>query len=245
MPKNSVLSPVKAEARESRRVEHLANSQALSDLLTGKSGEARAVYEEIFDALRSALLVTYGTQIDVDDVVGQAVYKALRHMQNPKKDITLIENFRGWLFQIAHNQARDKIRKANCKHEASYTTDRYEADEPACESGLVEAILDDERRLLLQRVCLDVLSDEEREVVKYKAEKGMTSAGIAKLTGTPEGTVKTRMRSAITKLRGVFEGYMSENPAAAEQAEKERRQKQFRIAAFSTRCIFFSPCSGS
>ena len=61
--------------------------------------------------------------------------------------------------------------------------------------------------------ALSTLRPEQRDVVVLAYFKGLTHTEIAKQLDQPLGTVKTRMRLAIKKLRGVM------SPRAREWAE--------------------------
>jgi RNA polymerase sigma-70 factor (ECF subfamily) len=54
------------------------------------------------------------------------------------------------------------------------------------------------------REALEVLPAEQRLVIEMSYFKGLTQAEIAERTGQPLGTVKTRMRLALRKLRGAL-----------------------------------------
>jgi RNA polymerase sigma-70 factor (ECF subfamily) len=54
---------------------------------------------------------------------------------------------------------------------------------------------------------LRTLPDEQREVLELGYFTGLSQAEIAELTGQPLGTVKTRMRLAMHKLRGPLSMY--------------------------------------
>lgn len=51
------------------------------------------------------------------------------------------------------------------------------------------------------RAALNELPDEQREVLELGYFSGMSQSEIAEATGEPLGTVKTRMRLAMQKLR--------------------------------------------
>ncbi len=63
---------------------------------------------------------------------------------------------------------------------------------------------DEELRTLQQAVLM--LRDEEQEVFLLRQNGSMTYEQIAEATSLPLGTVKTRMRAAIGKLREAVGG---------------------------------------
>jgi RNA polymerase sigma-70 factor (ECF subfamily) len=54
------------------------------------------------------------------------------------------------------------------------------------------------------RAALERLPDEQRALVNLAYYEGLTHSEIAALTGVPLGTIKTRLRAAMTTLRGVL-----------------------------------------
>ena len=56
----------------------------------------------------------------------------------------------------------------------------------------------------LLRAALANLRDEEKEVFLLRQNGGLTYEQIAEIRNAPVGTVKTQMRSALSKLRKVL-----------------------------------------
>ncbi len=54
--------------------------------------------------------------------------------------------------------------------------------------------------------ALEVLPDKEREVVELAYWSGLSQSEVAEFLHIPLGTVKTRTRSALSRLAGVLEG---------------------------------------
>lgn len=98
---------------------------------------------------------------------------------------------RPWLYRIATNVARDWLR-----HESRALPAAAEAAEPSVIS-IVEA------RDLARRVerAVSELSEDHRLVVVLRHFQGLSYAEIAEITGSPEGTVRSRMHYALRALR--------------------------------------------
>ena len=110
-----------------------------------------------------------------------------------------------WLFGIARNRAIDELRKRR------RAADRFQngvdlANKPAetrdSDPAEYAALMHESRRV---REALDELRPEQRQVVALAYFAGMTHTQISKELGQPLGTVKTRMRLAIKKLRRALE----------------------------------------
>lgn len=101
-----------------------------------------------------------------------------------------------WVMTMAHRRAVDRVRS-----ERSHTTREIRAATATVDYDevieAVEASLDRER---VQR-CLTSLTELQRECVGLAYYSGYTYREVAELLGVPGGTVKTRMRDGLIRLR--------------------------------------------
>ena len=65
---------------------------------------------------------------------------------------------------------------------------------------------DSERTLMIEKArrVIHLLPAEQRKTLEMAFFDGLTHSEIAEMTGDPLGTVKTRIRSALTALRKAF-----------------------------------------
>jgi RNA polymerase sigma-70 factor (ECF subfamily) len=112
-----------------------------------------------------------------------------------------------WLLSVARNRSIDERRSQGrrLRHEAPPSTEeedtiasRDERDDPA-----VATVLADERRAV--RRAMDVLPPEQRLAIQLAYFGGLTQQEIANTLGQPLGTVKTRIRLGMRKMRGALE----------------------------------------
>lgn len=106
-----------------------------------------------------------------------------------------------WLLSIVHHRAIDAVRRRRA------TTELPERDDaPPAALRLpdiwpeVAANLDAEA----VRAALTALSDVQREAIELAYFSGLTQVEIADRTGTPLGTVKSRMRLGLLAMRRVL-----------------------------------------
>lgn len=101
----------------------------------------------------------------------------------------------GWLMVIARNRAISRLRKHNPS-----AGEELNENSVALPLNLESVVA---QRELLGRVkgALDGLPQEQRSVLELAYFAGMTHSEIARRTGDPLGTVKTRLRSAIETLK--------------------------------------------
>ena len=118
--------------------------------------------------------------------------------------------FTTWLFSIAHNRTIDELRRR--RRDLNRNNDDVQ-DHLSIESGEISpadaAVAQSQYAQV--RDALDVLPPEQRLVIELSYFKGLTQAEISEKTGQPLGTVKTRMRLALKKLRTAMGNEGDEN----------------------------------
>jgi RNA polymerase sigma-70 factor (ECF subfamily) len=107
------------------------------------------------------------------------------------------ETIKGWLFQVAFREALTARRRRESRDQANRRLAAFglpAAEVP--EDGLI-------RRETVEAVrrALESLPDEQKKVVRARLYEDKTFAEIAREAGVPLGTVLTRMRLALEKLR--------------------------------------------
>jgi RNA polymerase sigma-70 factor (ECF subfamily) len=108
-------------------------------------------------------------------------------------------NFGAWIARVTRNRAFDVVR-SRALHAESELPDSLPLDD-VLEDRALERI-DGER----VRVALEQLPPEQREPIELGFFGGATQEQIARQTGLPLGTVKTRIRNGLRKLRNALEG---------------------------------------
>ncbi|MEI7742483.1 MAG: sigma-70 family RNA polymerase sigma factor [Chloroflexota bacterium] len=126
-----------------------------------------------------------------------------------------------WLRAIARNRTLDKLRAAGRRPTLVPMPGRGDPDE--ADAGLdrvgpelsviggamtdpgPEAAAEASDLRATIRSAIGTLSDEERAVVLLAYREGLTQSEIAERTGWPLGTVKTRTRRALARLRTLLE----------------------------------------
>ena len=107
-----------------------------------------------------------------------------------------------WIFRIARNLRLDAVRRDRSRP-AAFEPDLSEApDEPQTPETAALARQRDER----VRRALAGLSSEQLNVLRLSFFQDRPHAEIAETLGLPLGTVKSRIRLALQKLRAALEG---------------------------------------
>lgn len=135
----------------------------------------------------------------------------LKIWQRPDRWDPTLGQFSSWLLTITRNAAIDRLRKEQRHWHSSQMEN--ETQRPQTQTG---AISDDplwfEGQVLMQ--LLNDLPDEQRELLELAFYQGYTHSELADGLQLPLGTVKTRLRSGLQKLRVAWERlYSNQTPS--------------------------------
>jgi RNA polymerase sigma-70 factor, ECF subfamily len=111
----------------------------------------------------------------------------------------------GWLMTLARTRAIDRFRAGLAergKIEALDPASLFASDDPTPD----QEVEGQELRQLVRR-ALDVLAAEQRQAIALAYFYGLSQSEIAEKLGLPLGTVKTRMRLGLMKLRDALAPY--------------------------------------
>jgi RNA polymerase sigma-70 factor (ECF subfamily) len=105
---------------------------------------------------------------------------------------------RSWVLTIAHRRAVDRVRSAQASTDRDVRAGFRDID--VAHDGVAEEV---ELRMEGQRVseALATLPDPQREAITLAYFGGYSQSEIAALVGAPLGTIKTRMRDGLSRLR--------------------------------------------
>jgi RNA polymerase sigma-70 factor (ECF subfamily) len=152
-----------------------------------------AAFEKIYDAyhrlVHGIALKMLKDAMAAEDLT-QAVF--LKVWSTP--DAFASGHFGAWIARVTRNRALDTLRSRSLRVETEMPFD------VPLEGSLDEAVLaniDAER----VRAALASLPDEQRGPIVLGFFGGVTHEEIARRTATPLGTVKTRIRAGLRKLR--------------------------------------------
>jgi RNA polymerase sigma-70 factor (ECF subfamily) len=126
------------------------------------------------------------------------------------------EYFQAWLYKIVANQCHEEVRRAKSKKLSQWFSLKGDSIVSLDNSRKLEnvltntsedtdfSIVENQRNALLQQ-GLQTLSEELRSVLVLKHYQDLTFREIAEITDVSENTVKTRLYSALKKLKTYFE----------------------------------------
>ena len=164
------------------------DAELLVRLKTGDAMAFTALYDRYKQPLFAFCLRMLHDQARAEDVVHDTFLKVFRESHT----LLNLESFRSWLFRIARNETLMLIRR-NRESEPLDTDGIWEEETPL--SVLEKA----EERVIVQTL-LNTLKKEYREVLHLREYQQLSYAEIARITGTTESSVKSRIFKARQAL---------------------------------------------
>ena len=149
------------------------------------------------NALAAVAERVLGDRADAEEVAADVLWQAWRRA-------AVFDRSRGsvgaWLMMLVRSRAIDRLRartaRANLREDPAAFTETPDA---------AFEINNAQRRNLVQ-TAVAALQESERAVLELAYYSDLSQSAIAQRTGLPLGTVKSRMRSALIKLREGLRG---------------------------------------
>jgi RNA polymerase sigma-70 factor (ECF subfamily) len=175
-----------------------------------QSGDQRALgefYDRWFPVVNGLVSRMVKSVSDTEDVVEETFWQAWRQADRFTEDRGSVQT---WLLTIARSRSLDRLRSLKRRREESIddvSSAGAVPGQPSAESALPPSSSDPllaaelQERSVLVRTALAELPREQREALELGYFGGLSQSEIAEQTGIPLGTVKTRMRLALLKLR--------------------------------------------
>jgi RNA polymerase sigma-70 factor (ECF subfamily) len=169
----------------------------MEGLLAGSDDAIRALYGRYGRPVYSLGLRLLGTREAAEELTQDVFVTAWRKAAR-------FDPARGrlstWLMTIAHNLAVDRLRRETGVTRPTLVLVDEVPDAPGV----------DEETLLIERDAamraLASLNDAERRLIVRAYFRGLTAREISEADGIPLGTIKTRLRTAMIKVRKANEG---------------------------------------
>jgi RNA polymerase sigma factor (sigma-70 family) len=149
------------------------------------------LYERTFPRVYGYVASLVRDRAAAEDVTAQAFERAYRKRRSYRPARGSID---AWLFGIARNAALDELRRR--KRRAVLETEPEDTSSPGPEEQAELAL-----RRETVRAALRSLDGQERDLIALKFAGGLSNREIARVLGTSESNVGTRLHRTITKLR--------------------------------------------
>lgn len=172
----------------------------------GDNAALEALYDRYASRVLGISMRIVGDQALAEDILQETFWRVWQSAGTYQSQLGA---FTGWLFRIARNLSIDAYRRRNVRPQTVQS-----AREPGGDPVLEEApdpdadVAEQAQSILMNRQvrkAMASLPDVQRQVIEMAYFYGMTRQEIAEATGEALGTIHTRARLALQKLRGELE----------------------------------------
>ena len=188
-----------ADPQMSRNVADLSDAELIELVANGEARALEVLYDRYSRVVYSFALRIVGDPQLAEEILQEVFFRVWQQgsgfQSNRGSLIT-------WLLSITHNLAIDEVRKRNRRPQ------KADSEDPELVLGaMADESTDIEQEVWLSGVrtaiveALDRVPKEQRVVIELAYFRGLTQREIAETLGQPLGTVKTRMRLGLQKLR--------------------------------------------
>ncbi|SDL38477.1 RNA polymerase sigma-70 factor, ECF subfamily [Lentzea albidocapillata subsp. violacea] len=169
------------------------------DLLALVARGDEAAFERLYDVVTGAVFGLI-RRVLRDQAQSEEVFQEV--MLEVWRTATRFDPARGsattWILTLTHRRAVDRVRSAQA---ATHREDRAARLDPARPFDEVSEQVEGRLEQRQVRRCLSFLTDLQRESVLLAYYQGYSYPEVSSLLGIPLGTVKTRMRDGLIRLR--------------------------------------------
>ncbi len=164
-------------------------------LIRVRTGQDKAAFAALFlhfaPRVKAFLMKSGANAAQAEDVMQEAMANVWRkcHLFDPAKASATT-----WIFTIVRNKQIDTIRKQRRPEPEELDWGAEAPDDPA------ETVATSQEEAIL-REAVAALPEKQREMIEKAYFGDLTHAEIAEVTGLPLGTIKSRIRLALERLR--------------------------------------------
>ncbi|EHN77307.1 sigma-70 family RNA polymerase sigma factor [Streptomyces coelicoflavus] len=169
--------------------------QLIREVALGDQDSFAAVYDAVAGSVLGVARAVLRDQAQSEEVAQEVLVEVWRTAPRYRPERGTVVN---WILTLAHRRAVDRVRSVEAAaardHKAALLDRTPEYDEV---TEQVETRLEREQ----VRRCLRTLTDIQRQSVTLAYYRGLTYRQVAEALALPLGTVKTRLRDGLIRLR--------------------------------------------
>ncbi|MFF0705445.1 sigma-70 family RNA polymerase sigma factor [Streptomyces tendae] len=169
--------------------------QLIREVALGDQDSFAAVYDAVAGSVLGVARAVLRDQAQSEEVAQEVLVEVWRTAPLYRPERGTVVN---WILTLAHRRAVDRVRSVEAAaardHKAALLERTPEYDEV---TEQVETRLEREQ----VRRCLRTLTEIQRQSVTLAYYRGLTYRQVAEALAVPLGTVKTRLRDGLIRLR--------------------------------------------
>jgi RNA polymerase sigma-70 factor (ECF subfamily) len=172
----------------------VSDQQLLSRVAGGDDGAFAALYDRYAARVLGFLVKLLRVRADADDVLQDTfcqVWSKAREYEPSRSSP------QSWLFLLARSRAVDQLRRRKRQEDSAAPPPQAAPPDPA-------VVFEEKDAGARLRDALAKLTDEQRSAIQLAFYGGLTHEEVAARQSVPLGTVKTRIRLGMQRLRGLL-----------------------------------------
>uniref|UniRef100_Q01UK6 RNA polymerase, sigma-24 subunit, ECF subfamily n=1 Tax=Solibacter usitatus (strain Ellin6076) TaxID=234267 RepID=Q01UK6_SOLUE len=167
----------------------------------GQQNALGQLYDETSALLNGLLVRMLERPEDAEEVLLDVYMKAWKYAGGYSEARGSVQ---AWLVTMARNAAIDRIRQHRAQPKALVFAPENQAEPISSAASPEQQAFDRQRRRRVQHL-LNQLPLEQRQTLMLAFFGGLTHAELAERLGEPLGTVKSRIRAGLIRMRGLLE----------------------------------------
>ena len=177
----------------------MSDEQLVAQAAGGDAPALEILYDRYAPAVMGLALKMMGDRAAAEEVVQETFWRVWRNADSFRAERGSVA---GWLFGIARNLTIDMCRRRSIRPQPALTAEEERRVERAPDPNVdvAQAAWTAIKRRQV-RAALAELPPPQRRVIELAYFGGLTRQEIAEATGEPLGTIHTRARLALQKLR--------------------------------------------
>lgn len=168
--------------------------QLLSRVAGGDDGAFAALYDRYAARVLGFLVKLLRVRADADDVLQDTFYQVWSKAREYEPSRASPQS---WLFLLARSRAIDLLRRRKRQEESVTPKTRAAPADPA-------VLFEEKDAGMRLRDALGKLTDQQRSAIQLAFYGGLTHEEVAARQSVPLGTVKTRIRLGMQRLRSLL-----------------------------------------
>ncbi|MBI3741832.1 MAG: sigma-70 family RNA polymerase sigma factor [Chloroflexi bacterium] len=179
-----------------------SDEELMSGVVRRESAALEILYDRYAASALGVALKILRERASAEDIVQETFWRVW-------KSAATFDSRRGafpsWLFAMTRNLAIDELRRRAARQASDIDLDDAASEIPDCASDVMDAVwtqMQSER----VREAIQQLSEPQRQVILLAYFQGLTRQEIAERLQEPAGTIHTRARLALQKLKTLLSG---------------------------------------
>jgi RNA polymerase sigma-70 factor (ECF subfamily) len=175
-----------------------SDESLMKAIMHRRQGALRELYDRYGKTVKAVVVRVVHEEAEADDVLQEIFLQIWKEAGNysPRAGRPL-----GWVVTLARRRAIDRLRRrqAYCRAKERFELQIERQPDSWVRNRIEQDLVQSDLRRFLERQ-MNSLPAYQREVIELSFFEGRSHREIAALTGTPLGTVKTRLELGLRKL---------------------------------------------